>query len=188
MSRVGKQAIAIPAGVTVTAVAGDSITTVTVKGPRGELQRLFRSNIVITIDGDKVTLAPKNAATEGALWGTYASHIKNMVTGVVSGFTKQLTIEGIGYKGSVAGLPDGKVGQVLTLNVGFSHQVPITAPADVKIVLEKNILTISGPSKEAVGQFAASVRAIKPPDPYKEKGIRYSNERIIRKQGKKVVS
>ena len=181
MSRVGKQAIAIPAGVTVIAVIGDSGTTVTVKGPRGELQRLFRSNIVITVGEDKVTLAPKNPETEGALWGTYASHIKNMVAGVVSGFTKQLAIEGIGYKGNVAG-------QTLTLNVGFSHPVMITAPAEVEITLEKNILTVSGPSKEAVGQFAASVRAIKPPDPYKEKGIRYSDEKITRKPGKKVVS
>ncbi len=166
MSRVGKQAIAIPAGVTVIAVIGDSGTTVTVKGPRGELQRLFRSNIVITVGEDKVTLAPKNPETEGALWGTYASHIKNMVAGVVSGFTKQLAIEGIGYKGNVAG-------QTLTLNVGFSHPV---------------MITVNGPSKETVGQFAASVRAIKPPDPYKEKGIRYSDEKITRKPGKKVVS
>lgn len=181
MSRIGKQTIAIPAGVTVTAVAGDSGTTVTAKGPRGELTRLFRPNIAIGISEDKVTLTPKNAVTDGALWGTYGSHIKNMVAGVASGFTKHLVIEGIGYKGSVAG-------QTLTLNVGFSHQVPITAPAEVKITLEKNILTVSGPSKETVGQFAASVRAIKPPDPYKEKGIRYADEKVIRKQGKKVVS
>jgi|SRR3989344_2663590 len=181
MSRVGKQAIAIPAGVTVKAVAGDSGTAVTVKGPRGELQRLFRSDIVITVDDGQITLAPKNVATEGALWGTYGSHIKNMVTGAASGFTKQLVIEGIGYKGSIAG-------QALTLNVGFSHPVIVTVPADVKITLEKNILTVSGPSKEAVGQFAASVRAIKPPDPYKEKGIRYSDEKVTRKPGKKVVS
>ena len=82
----------------------------------------------------------------------------------------------------------GKAGQLLTLNVGFSHPVTIVAPAGVKITLEKNLLTVSGPSKEAVGQFAASVRAIKPPDPYKEKGIRYATERVIHKQGKKVIA
>lgn len=181
MSRIGKQIIAIPAGVTVEVTPSFAGTTVTAKGPRGELRRLFRPNIAIAVGGGGVTLKPSRLAAEGALWGTYASHVKNMVTGVASGFAKQLIIEGIGYKGAATG-------QTLTLNVGFSHPVVITAPEGVKIVLEKNLLTVSGPSKEAVGQFAASVRAIKPPDPYKEKGIRYSDERVVRKQGKKVVS
>ena len=182
MSRIGKQVITIPAGVTVAAVAADEGTTVTVNGPRGELRRLFRPSIVIVVNDGKVTLTPRRSAIlDGALWGTYAAHVKNMVVGAATGFTKQLIIEGIGYKGSLAG-------QALTLNVGFSHPVIITAPEGVKINLEKNLLTVSGPSREAVGQFTASVRAIKPPDPYKEKGIRYVDERVSRKQGKKVVA
>ncbi|MFH1170533.1 MAG: 50S ribosomal protein L6 [Candidatus Vogelbacteria bacterium] len=189
MSRIGKQLIKIPAGVTVKTVTLDEGVEVTIKGPRGELKRLFRPSIVITIGANEVTLAPRGEAeTETALWGTYAAHIKNMVLGVVGGFTKQLVLEGIGYKASLAGLPDGKAGQTLTLTVGFSHPVIIVAPDGVKLVLEKNTLTVSGPSKEAVGQFAASVRAIKPPDPYKEKGIRYTDEKVTRKQGKKVVT
>ncbi|HEY4476426.1 MAG TPA: 50S ribosomal protein L6 [Candidatus Paceibacterota bacterium] len=181
MSRVGKQKIKIPIGITIKADASPLGTTIVAKGPRGELSRLFRPDIIITVGVNEISLTPQKEATEGALWGTYASHVKNMIAGVASGFTKQLIIEGIGYKGAVAG-------QTLTLNVGFSHPVTITAPPAVKIVFEKNLLTISGPSKEAVGQFAASVRAIKPPDPYKEKGIRYVDEKIIRKQGKKIVS
>lgn len=181
MSRIGKQIIMIPAGVTVTAAASDAGTAVMVNGPQGKLERLFRPNITITVSEGKVTLLPRSTATDGSLWGTYASHVKNMVTGVASGFTKQLIIEGIGYKGSVTD-------QNLTLNVGFSHSVIVVAPKGVKIALEKNLLTVTGPSKEAVGQFAASVRAIKPPDPYKEKGIRYLTEKVSRKQGKKVVT
>ena len=189
MSRIGKQIIAIPAGVTVAAVATDGGTMVTVNGPHGELRRLFRPEIAIAVDNGKVALAPRPpAVAAGALWGTYGSHVKNMIAGAAAGFSKQLVIEGIGYKGNIVGLPDGKAGQLLTLNVGFSHPVTIVAPAGVKITLEKNLLTVSGPSKEAVGQFAASVRAIKPPDPYKEKGIRYATERVIHKQGKKVIA
>ena len=182
MSRIGKQLIKIPAGVTIKTTPLAEGVELTVKGPRGELKRLFRPSITITVGADEVTLAPRSGTeTESALWGTYAAHIKNMVLGVVGGFTKQLVLEGIGYKASVAG-------QTLTLIVGFSHPVIIVAPDGVKLVLEKNTLTVSGPSKEAVGQFAASVRAIKPPDPYKEKGIRYINEKVTRKQGKKVVA
>jgi large subunit ribosomal protein L6 len=182
MSRIGKQLIKIPAGVTVKTATLDEGVELTVNGPRGELKRLFRPSITITVGADEVTLVPRaGAEIESALWGTYAAHVKNMVTGVVGGFTKQLVLEGIGYKASLAG-------QTLTLIVGFSHPVIIVAPEGVKIVLEKNTLTVSGPSKEAVGQFAASVRAIKPPDSYKEKGIRYTNEKVTRKQGKKVVT
>ena len=181
MSRVGKQIIEVPTGVTVKAVVSEAETLVTVTGPRGGSERLFRPDISIMVEGDKVTLAPRQTMANNALWGTYASHIKNMVHGAATGFTKQLILEGIGYKGNIAG-------QTLTLNVGFSHPVSIVAPAEVKIVLEKNVLTVSGASKEAVGQFAASVKAIKPPDPYKEKGIRYLDEKISRKQGKKVVA
>lgn len=182
MSRIGKQLIKIPTGVTVKSATLDEGVELTVKGPKGELKRLFRPNITITVGADEVTLAPRDGAeTESALWGTYAAHVKNMVLGVVEGFTKQLVLEGIGYKANVSG-------QTLTLTVGFSHPVIVVAPDGVKLALEKNTLTVSGPSKEVVGQFAASVRAIKPPDPYKEKGIRYTNEKVTRKQGKKVVT
>ncbi len=181
MSRVGKQIIEVPTGVTVKTVASPMGTTVTVSGGKGGSERLFRPEIAIKVDGSKVSLTPGNPDLDGALWGTYASHIKNMITGAGTGFTKQLILEGIGYKGAVSG-------QTLTLNVGFSHPVNIVAPEGVKISLEKNVLTVTGSNKELVGQFAASVKAVKPPDPYKEKGIRYLDEKITRKQGKKVVA
>lgn len=181
MSRVGKQIIEVPTGVTVKTVASSLGTIVTVAGSKGGSERFFRPEITISIEANQVTLTPRQPDLDGALWGTYASHVKNMVTGAATGFTKQLILEGIGYKGAVAG-------QTLTLNVGFSHPVVIVAPAGVKISLEKNVLTVTGSDKELVGQFSASVKAIKPPDPYKEKGIRYLDEKITRKQGKKVVS
>ncbi len=181
MSRVGKQIIEVPAGVTVKTVASPVGTTVTVSGGKGGSERLFRPEIAIKMEGDKITLTPHDPTLNGALWGTYASHVKNMITGAASGFTKQLILEGIGYKGAVAG-------QTLTLNVGFSHPVVMVATEGVKISLEKNVLTVTGSNKELVGQFAASVKAVKPPDPYKEKGIRYLDEKITRKQGKKVVA
>ena len=138
MSRIGKQPITIPTGVSVAVADSPLGTTVTVKGREGELSRLFRPAIVITAAEDRVTLSPRQPALSGALWGTYASHIRNMIRGASAGFAKQLVIEGIGYKGAVAG-------QTLTLNVGFSHPVIMTAPAGVKILLEKNLLTVSGP-------------------------------------------
>lgn len=150
-----------------------------VKGPKGELKRAFKTVIEIKIDGDKVTLHPqkKDLATS-ALWGTYASHIKNMIKGVNDGYVVKLILDGIGFKADV-------VGASLNMALGFSHPVKMNIPAGVTVVSDKGVLTISGPDKEAVTQFAAQVRAMKKPEPYKGKGFRYEDEIIKRKQGKK---
>ena len=176
MSRLGKQPITIPAGVTATLTEN----VLTVKGPKGELVRDFKTNLIaITIDGSEIKLSPVGEdKLSQALWGTYASHIINMVTGVTEGYTKTLEIEGVGYRWEVAG-------DKITMQVGFSHPVVMTVPAGITAVAEKSQLTISGFDKELVGSFAADVRSQKKPEPYKGKGIRYKGEYIRRKQGKK---
>lgn len=175
MSRIGKKGVTIPTGTTVT----QNDTVITVEGPLGTLSRDFSGPVNIKIEGDAIVFTPKNSSKEArALWGTYASHLVNMVAGVNTAFSKKLIIEGVGYKVE----PQGNV---LVFSLGFSHKVPITIPQDVKVLVEKSVLTISSMSKEAVGQFAAQIRANKKPEPYKGKGIRYSTEVIRRKQGKK---
>ena len=175
MSRLGKKPIIIPEKTEVKFAAG----VLSVKGPLGELTRKIRPEIRVKIDAGKVELTPHGNSSEvSALWGTYASHIKNMVMGVNQAFVKKLIIEGIGYKAEVKG-------EGMTLNLGFSHPVNIKIPKGLKVVSEKGSITISGFDKELVGQFAAAVRALKKPEPYKGKGIRYDGEVIRRKQGKK---
>lgn len=175
MSRVGKQILQIPAKTEVKLADG----VLSVKGPKGELKKAFKSVVEIKIEGETVTLHPqkKDLATN-ALWGTYASHIKNMINGVNNGYTVKLILDGIGFKAEV-------VGTSLNMALGFSHPVKKEIPAGVTVASEKGTLTISGPDKEAVTQFAAQVRALKKPEPYKGKGFRYDDEIIKRKQGKK---
>lgn len=154
---------------------------VSVKGPKGTLTQEVKDDVTITIDGSSVTLAPANDSQEAqALWGTYASILRNLVTGVTDGFEKKLEIEGVGYRAEAAGTN-------LTLNVGFSHPVVLSVPEGLTATVEKNVITVAGIDKHAVGQFAANVRKVKEPEPYKGKGIRYQGEYIIRKQGKKAV-
>ena len=175
MSRVGKQILQIPAKTEVKFNDG----VLTVKGPKGELKKPFKSVVEIKIDGDKVSLHPhKNDLATTALWGTYASHIKNMISGVNEGYVVKLILDGIGYKAEVAGT-------TLNMALGFSHPIKKEIPAGVTVTSEKGQITISGADKEAVTQFAAQVRAEKKPEPYKGKGFRYSDEVIKRKQGKK---
>ncbi len=177
MSRIAKKPIVIPSGVTVL-VSG---TTISVKGKGGELKRTFRPIIGITIEGTNITLAPKaETRLSKPLLGTYASHLKNMIAGVQKPYMKTLLIEGVGYRATVQGTK-------LLLNVGFSHPVELAIPAGITMTSEKGVMTVSGIDKEAVGQFAAVIRSKKPPEPYKGKGIRYSDEVVRRKQGKKVV-
>jgi len=176
MSRLGKLPIDIPAGVEVTLAD----KTLTVKGPKGELSRAFKTDVVaIALDGNTVTVTPSGTEA-AALWGTYAAHIKNMIAGVTEHFQKQLEIEGVGFRAEAQG-------NTLKLNVGFSHPVELAAPEGVAVAVEKNLITVSGSNKDEVGQFAANVRAVKKPEPYKGKGIHYVGEYIIRKQGKKAV-
>ena len=176
MSRLGKQTIEIPKGTTVALSNG----VLTVKGPKGELNREFKGNIEILINGNEITTKPKKDDDNflQALWGTYASHIKNMIKGVNTPYIKKLLIEGVGFKW------DAK-GKDLTMSLGFSHPVSMKIPEGLEVASEKNTLSISGIDKEKVGQFAAEVRARKKPEPYKGKGIRYEGEIIRRKQGKK---
>jgi len=177
MSRIGKLPIAIPNGVDITLAEG----ILTVKGPKGTLTRVMKSDVAITIADGTVTLAPARDTDHArALWGTYASHVNNMIEGVTQGFTKKLEIEGVGYRGEVKGTN-------LVLAIGFSHPVSIAIPAGVSVTVEKGLFTITGVDKDVLGQFCATVRGMKEPEPYKGKGIRYQGEYIIRKQGKKAV-
>ncbi len=175
MSRVGKQHIEIPQGTEVS-LKGESIF---VKGPKGELSREVRPEIKFDIADSVVNLTSMDKARQTqALWGTYASHLVNMIKGVNEGFSKELVVEGVGYRAK-------KEEDVLSLKVGFSHLVEIEIPKELEVEIEKNKIKISGIDKEAVGKFAAEVRSVKKPEPYKGKGIRYENEVVRRKEGKK---
>jgi len=175
MSRIGKNPITIPAKTEVS-VKGD---TVVVKGPLGELSRSFAKEVTVTIDGNQIQVTPVNQTIFArALWGTVAAHIKNMIKGVNEPFTKKLILEGVGFKSLVEGT-------TMVLNLGFSHQVRLAIPTVLKVTAEKNIITVTGIDKEAVGSYAALLRSQKKPEPYKGKGMRYADEVIKRKEGKK---
>ncbi len=174
MSRLGKIPVIIPAGVTVTLTEG----TLTVVGPKGTLTRLVKPDVNIVISEKDVVFSPGTTKDAKALWGTYAAHLRNMIVGVTVGFTKILEIEGVGYRAEVKG-------SNVVLNVGFSHPVPLEIPVGINVLVEKSVMTLSGIDKDLLGQFAANVRKVKKPEPYKGKGIRYRGEFIIRKQGKK---
>ena len=175
MSRIGRKPIAIPAGVKVT-VDGNNVT---VAGPKGTLNSTFHPNMTIAVEGDTVVVSrPDDENENKALHGLTRSLIHNMVVGVSEGFSKDLEVLGVGYR--VA-----KQGTNLVMNLGFSHQVIMTAPAGVKVECPSaNQIVISGADKQAVGQFAAQVREKRPPEPYKGKGIKYAEEHIRRKEGK----
>lgn len=177
MSRVGKQNIKIKDKTEVSFVDGN----LTIKGPKGELSRYFKNSVSIDIKDGEIVLAPvRNDLATKALWGTYASHVGNMMDGVNTPFVKKLIIEGIGFKADVQG-------NKLTLALGFSHPVIVEVPTGLTVTVEKGIMTITGIDKEVVGQFASKIRSLKKPEPYKGKGIRYENEVVKRKQGKKSV-
>lgn len=175
MSRLAKRPIAIPAKTEVSVKSGN----LEVKGPKGTLTRAGNRLITIEVGPEGAQVSTKGETLEArALVGTYASHVRNMIEGVNQGFVKKLMIEGVGFKWDVQG-------KSLNLSLGFSHPVKMPIPEGLTVTLEKGVLVIAGPSKEVVGQFAANVRALKKPEPYKGKGIRYEGEVIRRKQGKK---
>lgn len=177
MSRIGKQPIAIPKGVEASFSAG----VLTVKGPKGTLSRKIDDAVNVAIENDSIVVSLKKENDESsAIWGTVAAHANNMVEGVTAGFTKVLEIEGVGYRAELKG-------KDLVLSVGFSHPVALAIPEGVSAAVEKGVITLTGNDKEVVGQFAADVRKVKKPEPYKGKGIHYRGEYIIRKQGKKAV-
>jgi len=175
MSRIGKQQLQIPSNVEVTLVNH----VFTAKGPLGTLQKTFTDHVAITIADGIISFEPTAQDTlSKALWGTYASHVKNMLAGVTTPYVKKLILEGVGFKSEVKGTD-------LHLALGFSHPVVIAIPAGLTVTAEKNNITVTGIDKELVGQFTASVRANKKPEPYKGKGFRYHDEVIRRKAGKK---
>lgn len=177
MSRIGKKGIDIPPNTEVTV----SNNFVTVSGPKGSLERLFRPNIKISVEGNHISLVPEKINKQNmALWGTYSSYIKNMIQGVNIPFEKKLILEGVGFKSEVKG-------NNLVLALGFSHPVEVVIPSFLNVKAEKNVITISGINKEEVGSFAAKIRSLKKPEPYKGKGFRYEGEVIRRKEGKKTV-
>lgn len=176
MSRIGKQNLNIPDNVSLSIDKG----VLMVKGPKGELSKnvnldMVKFNISETSVSSEII---RNDKFSKSLWGTYMSHTQNMIEGVTNGFQKKLLIEGVGFKWEVKG-------EKLQLNVGFSHPVFIDIPKNLTISTEKGTLIISGIDKELVTLFAMQVRKIKPVEPYKGKGIKYENETVIRKQGKK---
>jgi large subunit ribosomal protein L6 len=175
MSRLSKKPIVIPAKTEVTISAG----AVTVKGPLGELSRAFPEVVSVVKEGSEIRVSVTNPHRNfKPLDGTIVAHIKNMITGVNKAYEKKLLIEGVGYKADAKGTD-------LVMALGFSHPVILPVPKGLKVVTEKGSITITGISKDDVGAFAAKVRGMKEPEPYKGKGIRYSDEVIRRKQGKK---
>ncbi len=177
MSRIGKQEINIPAGVKVTLNGG----TLSVAGPKGTVTKNFRDDITIAVTDKAVNLNIKrNDKFSKSLWGTYASHIKNMIEGVVTPYSKKLILEGVGYKSEVKG-------KEFNFALGFSHPVIVKIPEGITATADKNNITITGIDKELVGSFTAGIRALKKGEPYKGKGMRYEGEVIRRKQGKKTV-
>ncbi len=175
MSRIGKQQIEIPKGVEVV----KNGPTVTVSGPKGKISKDFRDDITIDIANGIISLNIKrNDKFSKSLWGTYASHLKNMIKGVETPYQKKLILEGVGFKSEVKG-------KEFNFALGFSHPVIVPIPEGLTATAEKNNITITGIDKELVGSFTASIRALKKPEPYKGKGMRYDDEVIRRKQGKK---
>ncbi|AIM16684.1 MULTISPECIES: 50S ribosomal protein L6 [Neobacillus] len=175
MSRVGKKPIEIPAGVTVTL----NNNTVTVKGPKGELTRTFNPDMNIKIEENVITISrPSDVKEHRALHGTTRAVIANMIEGVSKGFEKSLELIGVGYRAQ-------KQGNKLVLNVGYSHPVEIEPENGLEIEVPSNTkVTVKGADKERVGALAANIRQVRPPEPYKGKGIRYEGEYVRRKEGK----
>jgi len=178
MSRIGRKPIEIPQGVEVKI----DDRKVLVKGPKGELFFEVRPEIKVEVKEGKVLLTPQiETKNTKAFWGLTRALLQNMVKGVTEGYEKKLEMEGVGYKANLEG-------QDLVLNVGFSHPVKIKAPEGIKFAVEKNMITVSGVDKGLVGQTAAKIRKVRPPEPYKGKGIRYVGEQIRRKVGKRAVT
>lgn len=175
MSRIGKQPIALPSGVTVEV----KDAKVVVKGPKGELQQALHPYVAVTVEENEAVVSVKNPdiKKERAMWGTFTSLIQNMVQGVTEGFERKLEIKGVGYGWQVSG-------KKVTVKAGYSHPVEYSLPEGIEASVEGNMLTIAGIDKQRVGEVAANIRKIRKPEPYKGTGIKYDDEQIIRKAGK----
>ncbi|WP_397422263.1 50S ribosomal protein L6 [Phenylobacterium sp.] len=176
MSRIGKKAVAVPTGVTVT-IDGQ---TVTVKGPKGQLSWTVAEEIEVKQEGGELTLSKRQDTTRAqAMWGLSRTLVANMVHGVTEGFERTLELVGVGYRAAMKGT-------ALSMQLGFSHDVDIQAPNGVTFAVPKQTeVKISGIDKQVVGEIAAQIRRIRPPEPYKGKGVRYQGETVRRKEGKK---
>jgi large subunit ribosomal protein L6 len=176
MSRIGKYPVAIPGGVDVQ-LAGQTLTA---KGQLGALSLTLSNEVTTSIVDGAVTVAPKSDTKHArAMWGTTRALINNMVTGVSTGFSVNLEITGVGYRAQVQG-------GILNLQLGYSHDIPFPIPNDVRITCERpTVIAVTGADRQRVGQIAADIRAYRPPEPYKGKGIRYATETVRRKEGKK---
>ena len=176
MSRIGSSAITIPADVTLSNDGG----VIVVKGKNGELSTSLHSDVELSVADNVATLKPARDTRQAkALWGTMRANLNNMVVGVTEGFTRKLEINGIGYRAAMQG-------NKLVLSRGFSHPVEMEVPAGLKVAVENNTsVTITGADKQLLGQFASEVRAKRPPEPFKGKGVKYADEYIVRKEGKK---
>lgn len=177
MSRVGKQPVTIPDGITVT-VQGDQCA---VKGPKGSLSLAIHAHVTLSVEGStaSVKVSDPDDKRDRALWGLYRVLLSNMIEGVQKGFTKQLEIRGVGFRAA-------NEGKDLVLNLGFSHPIKFVLPEGITATVEKNIITVAGIDKQLVGETAAKIRKHRPPEPYKGKGIRYVGEYVRQKAGKVV--
>jgi large subunit ribosomal protein L6 len=177
MSRVGKKPVVIPAGVTIE--IKDAV--IKIKGPKGELSLAIHPKVTVTQAESELTVSVKRpeVKAEKALWGLFRALIQNMVAGVTTGFTKTLEINGVGYKASMSGTK-------LVMALGYSHPIEMEVPKGLEAKVDKNVITITGIDRQLVGQFAAEIRSQREPEPYKGKGIKYSDETIRRKAGKVV--
>lgn len=175
MSRIGRKPIAVPSGVDVTM----NNAVITVKGPKGTLTRELHKDMKITVENNEITVVrPSDNKLHRSLHGTTRSVVSNMVSGVTEGFSKSLELVGVGYRAS-------KSGDKVVLNVGYSHPVEITPEAGIEFEVPANTkIIVKGIDKERVGAYAAKIRSVREPEPYKGKGIKYEGERIIRKEGK----
>jgi len=176
MSRIGKKAVVIPAGVTL-AVEGQHVT---VKGPKGELAWTVSDEIELKLDGSELTLAPRDDSTRArSMWGLSRTLVNNMVVGVSTGYEQTLELVGVGYRAAMKGAD-------LSMQLGFSHDVNIPAPEGITFAVPRPVeVRIAGIDKQLVGEMAARIRKIRPPEPYKGKGVRYAGELVRRKEGKK---
>jgi large subunit ribosomal protein L6 len=176
MSRVGKKAVAVPSGVT----ANIEGQTVKVKGPKGALQVVLDRDVAAKMENDGIKVDPRHETKRArAMWGTYRSLIANVMTGVTKGFEQRLEISGVGYRAAVQG-------KNLQIALGYSHDIVYPIPEGISIVTPKPTeIVVSGIDRQKVGQVAAEIREYRPPEPYKGKGIKYANEYIFRKEGKK---
>ena len=176
MSRIGKKAVSVPAGVTATIDGGQ----ISVKGPKGTLTMPLREEISYTVEGDGISVTPANDTRRAqAFWGMQRTMVENLIVGVTTGFTKKLLITGVGYRASAQG-------RNLKLQLGYSHDVDIAVPEGIEVKTPDNTtVEISGADKQKVGQLAAEIRQWRKPEPYKGKGIKYDGEFIFRKEGKK---